>query len=208
MKIWAVLILTLAIAACKSPNKWETKSEYESLEEGQSVYTQKVIRYRDSMDAVFYSGSNGVLPKDAISSDGKLNYFSPNESYRVQAQFEPIIDGEVFLMKTNTDRLPEYRKYGKLSFTIQNQNLVLTLYQNVEQPEYLFCPFKDKTNGKQSYGAGRFLDFEEKDLENMVLDFNYAYNPYCAYNSNFSCPIPPLENHLEIALMAGEKAWH
>jgi uncharacterized protein (DUF1684 family) len=72
----------------------------------------------------------------------------------------------------------------------------------------LFCPFKDKTNGKQSYGAGRFLDFEEKDLENMVVDFNYAYNPYCAYNSNFSCPIPPLENHLEIAVMAGEKAWH
>jgi uncharacterized protein len=208
MKIWAVLILTMAIAACNSPNKWETKSESESLEEEQSVYTQKVIRYRDSIDAVFYSGSNGVLPKDAISTDGKLNYFSPNESYRVQAQFEPIIDGEVFLMKTNTDRLPEYRKYGKLSFTIQNQNLVLTLYQNVEQPEYLFCPFKDKTNGKQSYGAGRFLDFEEKDLENMVLDFNYAYNPYCAYNSNFSCPIPPLENHLEIALMAGEKAWH
>ena len=208
MKIWAVLILTLAIAACNSPNKWGTKSESESLEEGQSVYTQKVIRYRDSMDAVFYSGSNGVLPKDAISTDGKLNYFSPSESYRVQAQFEPIIDGEVFLMKTNTDRLPEYRKYGKLSFTIQNQNLVLTLYQNLEQPEYLFCPFKDKTNGKQSYGAGRFLDFEEKDLVSMVLDFNYAYNPYCAYNSNFSCPLPPLENHLEIAIMAGEKAWH
>lgn len=208
MKIWAVLLLILAIVACNTPNKWETKSEPESLEEGRSVYTQKVIRYRDSMDAVFYSGSNGVLPKDAISSDGKLNYFLPDESYRVQAQFEPIIDGEVFQMKTNTDRLLKYRKYGKLSFTIQNQNLILTLYQNLEQPEYLFCPFKDKTNGKQSYGAGRFLDFEEKDLVNMVLDFNYAYNPYCAYNSNFSCPLPPLENHLEIAVMAGEKAWH
>ena len=209
MKIWAVLILILAIAACNSPNKWETKTEFTSFDlKEQSPYSQKVLRYRDSMDAVFYSGSNKILPKEAIATDGKLNYFLPDESYRVQAQFIPIKNGEVFKMKTNTDRLPEYRKYGKLSFTIQNQNLVLTLYQNVEQPEYLFCPFKDKTNGKQSYGAGRFLDFEEKDLENMVLDFNYAYNPYCAYNSNFSCPIPPLENHLEIALMAGEKAWH
>ena len=209
MKIWAVLILILAIAACNSPNKWETKTEFTSFDlKEQSPYSQKVLRYRDSMDAVFYSGSNKILPKEAIATDGKLNYFLPDESYRVQAQFIPIKNGEVFKMKTNTDRLPEYRKYGKLSFTIQNQNLVLTLYQNLEQPEYLFCPFKDKTNGKQSYGAGRFLDFEEKDLENMVLDFNYAYNPYCAYNSNFSCPLPPLENHLEIAVMAGEKAWH
>ena len=209
MKIWSVLILILAIAACNSPNKWETKTEFTSFDlKEQSPYSQKVLRYRDSMDAVFYSGSNKILPKEAIATDGKLNYFLPDESYRVQAQFIPIKNGEVFKMKTNTDRLPEYRKYGKLSFTIQNQNLVLTLYQNLEQPEYLFCPFKDKTNGKQSYGAGRFLDFEKKDLVNMVLDFNYAYNPYCAYNSNFSCPIPPLENHLEIALMAGEKAWH
>ena len=209
MKIWSVLILILAIAACNSPNKWETKTEFTSFDlKEQSPYSQKVLRYRDSMDAVFYSGSNKILPKEAIATDGKLNYFLPDESYRVQAQFIPIKNGEVFKMKTNTDRLPEYRKYGKLSFTIQNQNLVLTLYQNLEQPEYLFCPFKDKTNGKQSYGAGRFLDFEKKDLVNMVLDFNYAYNPYCAYNSNFSCPLPPLENHLEIAVMAGEKAWH
>jgi uncharacterized protein (DUF1684 family) len=160
------------------------------------------------MDAVFYSGSNKILPKEAIATDGKLNYFLPDESYRVQAQFEPIIDGEVFQMKTNTDRLLEYRKYGQLLFTIQDQKLELTLYQNLEQPEYLFCPFKDKTNGKQSYGAGRFLDFEKKDLVNMVLDFNYAYNPYCAYNSNFSCPIPPFENHLDIKVLAGEKKWH
>ncbi len=209
MKIWAVLILILAIAACNSPNKWETKTEFTSFDvQDQSPYSLKVLRHRDSMDAVFYSGSNKILPKEAIATDGKLNYFLPDESYRVQAQFEPIIDGEIFQMKTNTDRLPEYRKYGKLSFTIQNQNLVLTLYQNVEQPEYLFCPFKDKTNGNQTYGSGRFLDFEEKDLENMVLDFNYAYNPYCAYNSNFSCPIPPFENHLDIEVLAGEKKWH
>jgi uncharacterized protein (DUF1684 family) len=209
MKIWAVLILILAITACNSPNKWETKTEFTSFDvQEQSPYSQKVLRYRDSMDAVFYSGSNKILPKEAIATDGKLNYFLPDESYRVQAQFEPIIDGEVFQMKTNTDRLLEYRKYGQLLFTIQDQKLELTLYQNLEQPEYLFCPFKDKTNGKQSYGAGRFLDFEKKDLVNMVLDFNYAYNPYCAYNSNFSCPIPPFENHLDIKVLAGEKKWH
>ena len=206
MKYWLIIVLAWAFTACESSKKWETKSE--SFEGEQSEYAKKVLRFRDSMDAVFYSGSNGVLPKDAISTNGKLNYFTPNDSFRVQFKFEPIIDGEVFQMKTNTDRLPEYRKYGKLWFTIQKQTLVLTLYQNVEQPEYLFCPFKDVTNGKQSYGAGRFLDFKEKDLATGVLDFNYAYNPYCAYNANFSCPIPPLENHLEIAIMAGEKAWH
>ena len=86
------------------------------------------------MDAVFYSGSNQVLPKESIATEGKLNYFLPDESYRIQAQFIPIKNGEVFKMKTNTDRLPEYRKYGQLLFTIQDQKLELTLYQNVEQP--------------------------------------------------------------------------
>jgi uncharacterized protein (DUF1684 family) len=208
MKI-GTLLLAILIIACNSPQKWETKTESVSFDvKEQSPYSQKVLRHRDSMDAVFYSGSNQVLPKESIATEGKLNYFLPDESYRIPAQFIPIKNGEVFKMKTNTDRLPEYRKYGQLLFTIQDQKLELTLYQNVEQPEYLFCPFKDKTNGNQTYGSGRFLDFEERDLENMVLDFNYAYNPYCAYNSNYSCPIPPFENHLDVEVLAGEKKWH
>ena len=84
----------------------------------------------------------------------------------------------------------------------------MTLYQNVEQPDYLFLPFKDLTNGKKSYGAGRYLDFKLADLKEPIIDFNLAYNPYCAYNKDFSCPIPPRENHLAIALPAGEKKWH
>jgi hypothetical protein len=78
----------------------------------------------------------------------------------------------------------------------------------VEQPEYLFCPFKDLTNGVDTYGAGRYLDFTLSDINNPILDFNYAYNPYCAYNAGYSCPIPPYENHLKIAITAGEKKWH
>ena len=125
MKYWLIIVLAWAFTACESSKECETKSE--SFEGEQLEYAKKVLRYRDSMDAVFYSGSNGVLPKDAISTVGKLNYFTPNNSFRIQFKFEPIIDGEVFQMKTNTDRLPEYRKYGKLWFTIQKRSLVLTL---------------------------------------------------------------------------------
>jgi len=202
--------LILFVLGCNSPQKWETHSDAVFLSEStkKSLYIQRLDHFRDSLSAVFYSGSNNVLPKEAISTHGKLSYYPPDETYRVKATFKPIVGGEVFQMKTNTDRLPEYKKFGKISFFINQQALELTLYQNVEQPEYLFCPFKDRTNGNETYGSGRFLDFSEDDLDNLVLDFNYAYNPYCAYNKNYSCPIPPPENHLNVAIPAGEKKWH
>lgn len=204
-----LISLTLFGSACSTSDKWETKTAQSSINHRETTsYEKRVKQYRDSITAVFCSGMNKVLPKEAISTSCRLYYFDVNEEFKVKARFKPTSNGKVFKMKTNTERLPEYKDIGKLYFEIGGESLSLTLYQNVEQPDYIFCPFKDLTNGKESYGAGRYLDFTKKDLDNPILDFNYCYNPYCAYNDAYSCPIPPAENHLSIAVLAGEKKWH
>ena len=209
MRLSLVAAVFMVFSACSSSDKWETKNTQIAKEEQPKTnYEKRVEQYRDSISAVFCSGMNKVLPKTAISTNCRLNFFEVNKKFRVEARFKAIENGKVFKMKTNRDRLPEYRDYGKLYFEIGGESLELTVYQNIDQPDYLFCPFKDLTNGKESYGAGRYLDFKLKDLEKPVLDFNYCYNPYCAYNDAYSCPIPPSENHLSIAVLAGEKNWH
>ncbi len=116
-------------------------------------------------------------------------------------------------MKTSTSRLPEYRKYGQLHFHLGGKPLVLTVYQNLElirqekYRDYLFIPFTDETNGHASYGGGRYLDFRIPATPRVTLDFNLAYNPYCAYGGAYSCPIPPAENALPLAVEAGEKTY-
>lgn len=208
--IFVYLFLLLLIVACDNTSKWKTQAPADQNAESEylSPYEKQIAHIRDSTSVMFLSGANGVLEKGDISKIGTLHYFPVNEKYRVRAAFTAVENGEVFEMQTSTDRLPEYRRFGKLGFEIQGQELVLTLYQNVEQPDYLFLPFKDLTNGKESYGAGRYLDFKLADLKEPIIDFNLAYNPYCAYNKDFTCPIPPRGNHLAIALPAGEKKWH
>jgi len=117
-------------------------------------------------------------------------------------------------MKTSTKRLPEYVKYGELHFQIDGKKLKLNVYQNIElskkpgHEDYLFLPFSDKTCGKGSYIGGRYIDMKIPKFDDVLLDFNTAYNPYCAYNHKYSCPIVPLENDLDIAITAGVKKFH
>ena len=119
-------------------------------------------------------------------------------------------------MPTTTDRLPLYRKYGIATFTLNNKKLELSLYQHqttstsYSDENLLFLPYKDTSNGTTSYGGGRYIDIEtpKKDNNTIIIDFNKSYNPYCAYNYKFSCPIPPIENNLPIAILAGVKAYN
>jgi len=142
-----------------------------------------------------------------------LEFFGIDLNYRVQATFVRIENESSFKMATSTDRLPEYVKYGELHFDLNNKKLQLNVYQNIkliENPEYknyLFIPFTDETNGDSSYGGGRYIDFKIPTSNIVTLDFNKAYNPYCSYSSRYSCPIPPKENHLKIAIKAGVKAY-
>ena len=172
-----------------------------------SNYERFVKHYQDSMNLSFTTGSNEVLLPEDIELGKQLEFYPVNEDLRLLARYERVADGELFEMKTSTERLPIYKDFGILHFKIGEDSLSLHLYQNQDYPDYLFCPFKDATNGGGSYGAGRYLDFSMNDTLVPVLDFNFSYNPLCAYNPRYSCPIPPRENHLPVAIEAGVKNW-
>lgn len=144
-----------------------------------------------------------LLPEDFESFEG-LPFFPLDEKYIVEAKLVRTPDEKPFEMPTTTERRPIYVKYGEAHFQLDGKDFVLNIFQPVEaEVMYLFIPFTDLTSGVDSYGGGRYLDFKipEKDL--LVIDFNKAYNPYCAYNPKYSCPIPPEENDLKIRIAAG-----
>jgi hypothetical protein len=141
-----------------------------------------------------------------------FRFFPVDKKYRVVARFKKIDDSKGFVMKTSGTKTSKYFKYGLLSFTIGNKTLHLTVYQSeslmkdTTYMNYLFVPFTDLTSGDKSYGGGKYLDFVMNDIKNntLLLDFNKAYNPYCAYTTGYNCPIPPRENNLPVAINAGE----
>lgn len=145
-----------------------------------------------------------------------LDYFKPSASWRVRADVTLTPDEEPFDMTTYSGLKRSYRKWGVANFSIQGQKQRLALYENMAHQsnpiyrDYLFLPFRDLTNGESTYGGGRYIDLTKSALNTdgtIIIDFNLCYNPLCAYSEGFNCPIPPKENHLEIAVMAGEKKY-
>lgn len=154
--------------------------------------------------------SNHMLDSLELAKFRGLDYYHFDSNYQVQAKFEKD-KGKKFEMPTSTERLPVYRRYGYVTFTIDSVSYTLTVYQNVklkknkEYKDYLFIPFRDATSRETTYGGGRYLDVRIPEKESITIDFNLAYNPYCAYSHHYSCPIPPEENTLDIKIEAGEK---
>jgi len=163
------------------------------------------------MNKEFSNPETTILePKDFKKFKG-LEFYPIDEKFIVEAKFVRTPDEKPFLMPTTTDRKPEYVKYGEAHFSIEGKDFVLNLFKSTEPYDepgyenYLFLPFTDLTSGDGSYGGGRFLDQWIPEGNTIVIDFNKAYNPYCAYSSRFSCPIPPKENDLLIRIEAGVK---
>ena len=180
-----------------------------------SPYELSVQNYRDSIDRIFADSATSILLEEDLTVFHGLNYYDIDESYKVKARFRKLFFEKKFWMVTSTERTPRYRRYGVLKFTLGASKHKLTLYQNLDYlekyPEYdgLFCPFIDSSKHLQSYGGGRYLDFHLKDMSKLIwVDFNLTYNPYCAYNYRYSCPIPPKENHLDVSIPAGIQRWH
>jgi len=154
---------------------------------------------------------------EVVKKDDKqyIHFFPINKAYRVWAKFTPSKNAKWFSMKTSGTETQTYRKYGTLTFRIHDTTLTLNVYQSQslmsskDYSDYLFVPFTDNTSGIESYGGGRYLDYHMGEIRNskLLLDFNKAYNPYCAYTTGYNCPIPPAENDLHIAIRAGEMAY-
>jgi hypothetical protein len=148
------------------------------------------------------------------TSDSTLvDFYSGNESYVVKCKFVATKSGEPFDIPTSAGTTKTYTKFGEFRFKLNGKKQRLAVYRSMAllnhpiYKNYLFIPFKDKTNGVDTYGGGRYIDLFMKDVagEEIILDFNKAYNPYCAFSDGYSCPIPPQENHLKISVEAGEK---
>lgn len=176
-------------------------------------YTQEIKKHRYELNVKFADKETTPLTEKDFKEFSTLDFFPIDTSFNIVAKFELNENPILFEMQTTTDRKPFYKTYGVASFELNGETYKLQVYQNQElilDPEYknhLFIPFVDKTSGNESYGGGRYLDLEKTNADTIVLDFNKAYNPYCAYSDEYSCPIPPIENHIDLAIMAGAKAF-
>ena len=171
-------------------------------------------QYQKEVNAKFKDASTSPL-KDVDRKNFKgLDFFKFDSTYVVKAKFERTPSETPFEMKTTTERLALYVKYGTVTFNLKGKEHHLNVYQNQDLinkegfEDYLFLPFLDNSNGEESYGGGRYIDLQFPDGDELVIDFNKAYNPLCAYNEKYSCPIVPLENYLELRVEAGVKAFN
>lgn len=170
--------------------------------------------YEDSLNSFIkkYVDSHEVV-KGADKQ--QMQFYPVKKSYRVLATFVKRENSEWFAMSTSGKIKKDFRVFGTLSFTVNDTACTLHIYQSKQliaapgYTDYLFIPFTDKTSGLDTYGGGRYIDLLLNDIEGntCLLDFNKAYNPYCAYTTGYNCPIPPKENDLQIAVEAGEKNY-
>ncbi|MBP0903946.1 DUF1684 domain-containing protein [Mariniflexile gromovii] len=170
-------------------------------------------KFQRELNAEYKDATTSPLKdKDRKHFEG-LEFFKFDSTYVVTATLERTPHTAFFNMKTTTDRVSKERVYGILTFELKGKRHQLNIYQGKDLMEregyedYLFLPFLDETNGLESYGGGRYIDARIPKGDTMEIDFNKAYNPYCAYNDKYSCPIVPRENYLKTRIEAGVKAF-
>ena len=199
--------LVLLLVCCK-----KDKQYLDEKEEGLVSSTLRdAYYYQADLNRQFSDPSESPLKGKALKRFEKLSFFALNEDFRVEAHFKRSGDSTPFWMPTTTGRRSRERIYGILTFEMAGEAHRLEVYQEVDslnQPvlgDQLFLPFTDLTNGDSTYPGGRYLDLKIPDSNTMVLDFNKAYNPYCAYNEIYSCPLVPGQNQLNVSVQAGVK---
>lgn len=185
-----------------------------SLFAQQSKSVKEAQKFQDKLNKSFANKEESPLTDGDFKTFKALNFFPIDTNYIVTAKLKFFENSKPFKMQTTTGRLPIYKIYASATFKINGVEQVLHIYQNQKLlitddfEDYLFLPFTDKTNAESTYGGGRYIDLKTTTEDTIIIDFNRAYNPYCAYNSKYSCPIPPKANHLNIEINAGVKAYN
>lgn len=170
----------------------------------------QLIHFRAEIDAFLAQHPQSPLDYRQKADFAGLNYYDENAAFTFEVEVEKFGGDEPLIeMDTSTGDLRPYRRYGRFSFQVNGQDAALTLYSDPHGHDF-FLPFRDATSGQQTYGAGRYMDNHRPAITQLGatrfrVDFNYSYNPYCAYNDAYSCPLPPRENWLDVAITAGEK---
>lgn len=181
----------------------------------QSDYEKVVKRYQDSLSETYENPKTSILSKKQLKSFDGLKFYTINDGFLVSANFKKTPEAVPFGMSLSSGSEREYVMYGIAYFIINTIDFELPIYQNTyyrdhPEEEYgnsLFLPFTDHTSGDGSYGGGRYIDLTLEDIVagKLIIDFNKAYNPYCAYTVGYSCPISPQENNLKFRIEVGVK---
>lgn len=206
MGIRQILFTGLLFTFCISPGFSQGVINASNKED----HKQKVEEWRKQKDAAYKVKETSMLTDDLRADFKSLKYYPVNYTYRVEGQLDRFSDGRTFEIHTTGGQTYEYLIYGKVSFTLNGEELTLDVYQSKRSAKSdkkagaLFIPFTDSTSGDETYGGGRYLVLDIPEGNVLILDFNMAYNPYCVYNPDHSCPIPPKENALKVAVEAGE----
>jgi len=162
-------------------------------------------RFRADKDRFFATDPHSPLTHEQQHDFRGLNYFPENHDLRLEVAIEEYPNKGTVKMQTTTGATQTYTRYGHIRFTVEGQEVALTVFASADS---FFLPFADSLAGTETYGAGRYLELEPAGKGKYLVDFNYAYNPYCAYNEAWSCPITPAENRLKAPIRAGEKVFH
>jgi hypothetical protein len=161
--------------------------------------------FRAEKDAFFGNHPQSPLTPGQKRDFRGLRYFPENPDLHMEVEVDDFPVKEEFAMQTSTGDLQRYKKFGRFQFAVDGERVELTMYQG--EGGY-FLPFIDSLAGIETYPAGRYLEPQRLPGGRFLVDFNLAYNPYCAYNEMWSCPITPAENRLKVAIRAGEKLFH
>lgn len=169
-----------------------------------------IKNFQDELNAEYLNPKETPLRGEHLTNFKKHPFFPIDLKYRVTATLVKTEDAEPFDIPTSSGKTKKYRAYGKVNFELEGKPYTLTVYQSLDliqqekYRDYLFLPFRDATNGKETYGGGKYMDLKIPKGDLMVLDFNRSYQPYCAYNAyDYSCPVVPEENQLPIEIRAG-----
>jgi uncharacterized protein (DUF1684 family) len=178
-------------------------------EEYVETWRRALLRFRERKDEFFRNDPNSPINHGTQRVFAGLKYFEPDPSFRFEVHLQRSQTPESLIMTTSKGTRQLFNKVGYFDLNIGGRPLKLYAFQSAERDDpNLFIPFRDATSGVESYGAARYIDLKVEHDDNYAVDFNYAYNPYCAYSDDYVCPLPPQENWLQVPIRAGEKKYH
>jgi uncharacterized protein (DUF1684 family) len=212
MKVFLIIAVMFMLLSCKQEKKY-----HDADQNKKSLVTSDkladILKFQEKLNADFKDPETSPLADRFRIDFETLDFFQPDTNYVIVAEFIRTPEALPFSMPTTTERESTEVVYGIAKFTINGKKQELEIYQTPElitqekYKDYLFLPFTDATNGEETYGGGRYLDLRIPDGNEIVLDFNKAYNPYCAYNKKFSCPLVPSVNNIATEIKVGVKAF-
>ena len=195
----SILAVVIAILVYSFVGNEETKP----MQSIDNKYITTIQSLRSNKDSYLKKDTSSPIENKANFKG--LKYFEINPTFKIAGKIDRLTSGQTINISMSGGETEEYEAYGNVTFEIEGVKCALKIFKTPEGN--LFLPFKDLTSNKETYGAGRYLDFGVEDVKDnrLTIDFNKAYQPFCAYNHTFTCPVPPAENFLNVSVKAGER---